>query len=154
MQALDDKVLNRRSFLKLGASAALTISGIGAVEVVKNNEKHESLTLAPDQRVGVYNFFDYRDVVIAEGVHQLSLELETGGSVALIFGKGHIDGVKYYLENPQVRNAKLALYKPYKDKSKAVLTVNEFVCDEDVSDDLGENGNWGQWRESDRKSLF
>ncbi len=153
-QTVKKKSINRRDFLKFGAGVALTGSGLGTIGIVKNNEDHVSLALAPDERLAVYNFFDYRDVVVAEGLDNFAQSLPQPASATLIFGVGHIDGIKYYLENPKVRAAKLAAYKPFADKSKAIFSINQFACDEGVSVEEAKAAGWGEWREVERHVIF
>jgi len=152
--ALNKKVMSRRTFLKLGASAALTASGLGSVTVAKNNEQHKNLALQPEERVGLYNFHDYRDVVIAEGITKLSKSLTEKTTATLVFGMGHVDGIKYYLDNPEMRAFKLAAYKPYKDNSQTYISTYDFILDDNITEERVKASDWGEWKQSSVIDIF
>lgn len=159
VDAIDKKTLTRRDALKIGGGVALTGLSFLATDKIGSaitaaDEEHKALLLESGDRIKLYSFFDYRDVVIAEGIENLAGSFSKKIKATLLFGKGHIDGIKYYLENPKVRAMKLKAYEPYQAVARAELLVNEFIPDETVTEEKAQEHNFGEWKRTAQADIL
>ncbi len=159
INAIEKKSLTRRDALKIGGGtmvAGLSLFATNEIGSAVSDaaEEHKALLLKPEDRIKLYSFYDYRDVVIAEGIENLAGSFNKKMKATLLFGKGHIDGIKYYLENPKVRAMKLEAYKPYQAVARAELLVNEFVPDDVVTEEKARECNFGEWKQTARAEIL
>lgn len=134
--------VSRRSFLKAGLAAA---AGLATISAASHAREELALRKLPEEkkrfdfrgRTGnpmgsaLYDFMDYRDVVIAEGMDHWAKKGEGGTPLVAIYGVAHREPVQHYLKSPAERAAKLALYAPYKNVAPPLSS--EYVF---------ENGVW------------
>ncbi len=139
-----DPSLSRRDFLRLSAASAVAAGGYS---VLTDNHEHASGYRYQGNRATLYNLTDYRDAVVAEGINKLSQSFSKKMKAALVFGAAHIDGIKYYLDNPVVRMAKLKIYKPYQEISHPELSAHRFEVDTQVTEKAARDGNFGEWKQ-------
>lgn len=64
-----------------------------------------------------FHYHDYRDIKIAEGLSELSENLE-GKNILAIHGDWHSRGISFYFDNPKLRDAKLKVYAEYEKGSR------------------------------------
>lgn len=159
-QEADPVYESRRSFLKRSfAYAAGAGLGVGVMEKAEKNKKVIDFEYDSDQeRTTQYNETDFRDVSIATGLDRLSQVLNKEMKVAIIYGDYHRSGVRKYLESPELRETKLALYKPFRDIAPPEMTAYKYELDPDIASgkvalkDTPEQ-DWGVWRETMRAQL-
>jgi hypothetical protein len=142
-EAVDPR-LNRRDFLRLSAASAVAAGGYS---ILADNHEHASGYRYQGNRAALYNLTDYRDAVIAEGINKLAQSFSKKMKATLVFGAAHIDFIKYYLENPTVRTAKLKIYKPYREISHPELSAHRFEVDKQVTEKAAGEGNFGEWKQ-------
>lgn len=145
--------LNRRKFL--GQTGALVAgAALGQVVSMKARENDAVIKYEPDpgQRWAQYNLTDFRDVAIATGIDRLSQRFQRKMKVAIVYGGYHENGVRRYLENPTLREAKRSLYKPFSDIAPPELTSYKYVLSPEVlankvSLSTIPEDQWGRWQE-------
>lgn len=119
--------MGRRRFLQvLGGTAAAIAAGSEAGAVSRENQSGEQSPKPNPLRTLLYDSFDYRDVIIAEGLDRITKELETEGPVVVIYGEGHRDPVRKYAKAPGERQMKKLAYRPYKSVAEPKLRVFRF----------------------------
>lgn len=84
-----------------------------------------------------YGLYDYRDVVIAEGVDRLTKKRSYDGPIVFIYGAAHTDPIMNYLKDPvlrEIRKLKYALYEPFKDISPPTISEYQYSVPEDMKE--------------------
>lgn len=146
---------NRRSFLKRSSAYAASAGlGIGLTEKARENRAIIDFESPRDQeKITQYHQNDFRDVSIATGLDRLSTEFSKKMKVAIIYGVAHKSGIREYLENPRLRQAKLALYKPFRDIAPPEMTAYTYELDPAIAS--GERAvtetpesEWGYWKQT------
>ncbi len=140
----NNTTISRRNFLKLSAAGAgvlLSHKIAGATAEAQNYGKSDS-----GEPMSDYQLNDYRDVVISEGIDMMSRSFMKKKKVSLLFGAHHIKGIRYYLDHPDIRRAKLALYKPFRQLSEPKLRAYHFELDKQVNKNEAQKGNFGEWK--------
>lgn len=122
----DNPVISRRTFLKMmGVSAAAT--GLGGLSAVASLNESLGNDRTENQLAAVlYSFNDYREVVVAQAIEQLSKLLKRNTSIATIYGSRHVAGIKHYLEYPVERAARLVLYAPFTGDPNDIIKIYHF----------------------------
>ena len=150
----EEKKESRRSFLKRGAVYAAGY-GIGSkviekaeanVDVINHKGKDDQ------EKFTQYNEIDFRDVSVATGLDQLSRGFTKKMKVAIVYGDYHRNGIRQYLENPNLRQAKFALYKPFRDVAPPQMTAYKYELAPEVVSGTVEiksipESKWGYWKQ-------
>lgn len=136
--------ISRRDFLKFSAAGASAILShkIASVDAESRNYGNSEMS----DPTFDYQLNDYRDVVIAEGIDMISRSLTTKKKASLLFGAHHLKGIRYYLDHPDIRRAKLALYKPFREKAEPKLRAYHFELEKQVTEQDARWGNFGEWK--------
>lgn len=138
--------LSRRGFLKLAVAGAGATLGHKIADAASEDENYGKFEFGDPTTD--YQLNDYRDVAIAEGLDTLARSFTQKKKIALLFGAGHIKGIRYYLENPDIRRAKLVLYKPFREIAEPMLRAYHFETDKRVTPQDAEKGNFGEWKKN------
>lgn len=139
----------RRKFLAGMASlavagAALPTIGISLIDA--DPGKHalgDGKILSPL----LYGLIDYRNVIVARGLDQLTKKQQFDGPLLTIYGEYHTDPMMQYLSSPTLRDVKYELYAPFRDKKSPQL--GEYVYDEESS--LATGGSY--WHEVRKEKI-
>lgn len=159
----EEKAQTRREFIKRGMAYTAGMGlGIGMTETAEKNKKVISYKLDSDSEQGKaiqYNEFDFRDVSVATGLDRLSKTFSKKMKVAVIYGADHESGIREYLENPRLRQTKLALYKPFRDIAPPEMTAYKYEFDPGIAsgerrpEDVPES-EWGYWKQTVQAPLY
>ena len=137
--------VSRRDFLKFSAAGAGALLSHKVAGGVSAEDKNYGNPNTGDPSFD-YQLNDYRDVVIAEGIDMMSRSFTRKRKVSLLFGAHHLKGIRYYLDHPDIRRAKMALYEPFQQVADPKLRAYHFELDKKVSEKDAQKGNFGEWR--------
>ncbi|QQR78578.1 MAG: hypothetical protein IPJ68_05930 [Candidatus Moraniibacteriota bacterium] len=146
---------SRREFMKHGVAYAAGV-GLGITAMVKAKGNQDVIDYATDpdrERISQYNLTDFRDVSIATGLDRLGGAFHKKMKTTVIYGAYHANGVRKYLENPRLREVKMALYKPFREIAPPEMTAYRYeLAPEVVSgkkkvQDIAEH-DWGCWKQT------
>lgn len=83
-----------------------------------------------------FNLFDYREVSVSHGINEITKEGKREKPLVVIYGAGHVESIKHYLESPKEREVKNISYAPYKSVVSPKIREYKF-----------EEGNWIKLKE-------
>ena len=134
--------ISRRKVLQGGAAVLGTmLAGDGLLN------SNDFAYYASMPKLPLHSFQDYRDVVIAEGIHRLSDGFSRKMKVAVIYGGAHLKGVREYLENPTVRSTKRKLYASLDKVAQPEMRAYRFE-EEKQAVPKRSSERLGQWKET------
>jgi hypothetical protein len=108
--------LNRRTFLGAAAVAGSIAAGVGGTELVRNKTGEEFMDEFSQQEGNLETYFEEmylqelpaRDAYAAESIAHVA---ELGyKKITVIYGAGHMKGIKKFLDNPKLRAKTLEQY--------------------------------------------
>jgi len=109
------KKISRRAFLggMLGAAASGSMASLSKMADGFNNLTDKFVGIK-DNPLGqfLYNLADYRDLVVAEALDDLS-KREIKGPIVVIYGDTHRSALRHYTFAPKERKLKRQTYLPY-----------------------------------------
>jgi hypothetical protein len=131
--------ISRRHFIK-ASLAGLSLVGLASIIQTLRHSMGFDLSVKDDALSGrvekilgplTYDFNDYRDVAVAEGLDILTSQerinkKEDQGSITAIYGAVHGPNIHYYVDHPSERALKLKSYLPYRKISDIRVERYEF----------------------------
>ncbi|MCK9212607.1 MAG: hypothetical protein M0P61_17385 [Ignavibacteriaceae bacterium] len=121
------KEISRRAFIG-GTVAALTLGSLGSLSLGADflNRKTDKYAGRDENPLGafLYNIEDYRDVVVSEGLEDLS-KSNVDGPIVVIYGRTHLSGLVRYALSPRERQTRRSIYKPYEKVLKPIMRKYE-----------------------------
>lgn len=132
--------MNRRTFLKGAVYGTAALAGADAIINASDSGYYRG---AP--KAILHGTQDYRDVIAADGIDKLEQSLTKSISVAMIYGASHQEGIRTYLDNPNLRKTKRGLYKELDEVAHPEIRLYAFQ----KSRESRHGGKWVQTSQLD-----